>query len=300
MTASCIVRDAQAPCAARVGRARPGHVPAPDRPPRPAQPGQGPHREYGSRLRRGHRQGLRHRVRPAGGQGRHADGVPRRQARAAHRRAGANQPSHAREPRSACATRARTTRMLTFADFLDLVGGRVPMLVEVKTNSATPLDPFLDRIARQARAYKGPIALMSFDLDVVAALAKLAPTIPRGPVMGSHQLPARLWATPGAAGRATIARLLDRLPAGSALPRRRRAHAAGDAGVDDAPRARPAAVQLDHPLPSRARHGRPLRRRADLRDLRAVTAPARRHSRRAKSRILLGEGSEPIYSHPQP
>ncbi len=108
-------------------------------------------------------------------------------------------------------------RMLTFADFLDLVGGRVPMLVEVKTNSATPLDPFLDRIARQARAYKGPIALMSFDLDVVAALAKLAPTIPRGPVMGSHQLPARLWATPGAAGRATIARLLDRLPAGSAF-----------------------------------------------------------------------------------
>jgi glycerophosphoryl diester phosphodiesterase len=104
-------------------------------------------------------------------------------------------------------------RIMTFAQFLDLVDGQVPLLVEVKTNSATPLDPFLDRIARQARAYKGSIALMSFDLEVVAALARLAPTIPRGPVIGSHQLPKRLWATPGAAGRATIARLLDGAPA---------------------------------------------------------------------------------------
>jgi glycerophosphoryl diester phosphodiesterase len=87
----------------------------------------------------------------------------------------------------------------------------------VKTNSATPLDTFLDRIARQARAYKGPIALMSFDRDVVSALAKLAPTVPRGPVIGSHQLPARWWATPAAAGRTTIARLLNRAPAGSAF-----------------------------------------------------------------------------------
>jgi glycerophosphoryl diester phosphodiesterase len=108
--------------------------------------------------------------------------------------------------------KGQDTHILTFAEFLDLVGGRVPLLVEVKTNSATPLHPFLDRIARQARAYKGPIALMSFDLDVVAALAKLAPTIPRGPVIG---LPARWWAAPRAAGSATIARLLNRTPPGS-------------------------------------------------------------------------------------
>ena len=108
--------------------------------------------------------------------------------------------------------KGQDTHILTFAEFLALVGGRVPLLVEVKTNSATPLHPFLDRIARQARAYKGPIALMSFDLDVVAALAKLAPTIPRGPVIG---LPARWWAAPRAAGSATIARLLNRTPPGS-------------------------------------------------------------------------------------
>jgi glycerophosphoryl diester phosphodiesterase len=111
--------------------------------------------------------------------------------------------------------KGRDERILTFAQFLELVDGQVPLLVEVKTNTATPLHPFLDKIARQARTYKGPIALMSFDLEVVAMLARLAPTVPRGPVIGSHQLPKRLWATPAAAGRATIARLLDRAPAGS-------------------------------------------------------------------------------------
>jgi glycerophosphoryl diester phosphodiesterase len=111
--------------------------------------------------------------------------------------------------------KGRDARILTFVEFLHLVTAKVPLLVEVKTNSATPLEPFLDRIARHARAYQGPIALMSFDRAVVAALGKLAPTVPRGPVIGSHQLPARWWAAPGAAGPATIGRLLNRVPAGS-------------------------------------------------------------------------------------
>jgi glycerophosphoryl diester phosphodiesterase len=111
--------------------------------------------------------------------------------------------------------KGQDTHILSFAEFLELVGGRVPLLVEVKTSSATPLETFLDKIARQARAYHGPIALMSFDRDVVAALAKLAPTVPRGPVIGSHQLPKRWWATPAAAGSATVARLLGRMPVAS-------------------------------------------------------------------------------------
>jgi glycerophosphoryl diester phosphodiesterase len=108
--------------------------------------------------------------------------------------------------------KGQEAHILTLAEFLQLVAARVPLLVEVKINSATPLEPFLDRIARQARAYQGPIGLMSFDLAVVAALAKLAPTVPRGPVIGSRQLPARWWATPAAAGPATLARLLSRIP----------------------------------------------------------------------------------------
>ena len=70
----------------------------------------------------------------------------------------------------------------------------MPLLVEVKANGATPRPNFLEKIARTARAYDGPIALMSFDRTIVAELAVRAPKIPRGPIVGSHQLLARLWA----------------------------------------------------------------------------------------------------------
>jgi glycerophosphoryl diester phosphodiesterase len=82
--------------------------------------------------------------------------------------------------------------ILTFAQLLDLVRGEVPLLVEVKRNGR--LRPgFLESIARQASAYHGPIALMSFDRHVVAALADLAPAVPRGAIIGSRQLISGLW-----------------------------------------------------------------------------------------------------------
>jgi glycerophosphoryl diester phosphodiesterase len=80
----------------------------------------------------------------------------------------------------------------TFAQFLDLVGGQVPLLVEVKRDGR--LRPgFLESVARQAAAYKGPIALMSFDRRVVRALGELAPSVPRGAIVGSRQLISGLW-----------------------------------------------------------------------------------------------------------
>ncbi len=96
------------------------------------------------------------------------------------------------------------THILTFAELLDLVGGRVPLLVEVKVNGSAPANSYLDRIARQARAYKGPIALMSFNGDVVAELGRLAPTVPRGLVVGSHKLHPSWWTAPSAANRSQI------------------------------------------------------------------------------------------------
>jgi glycerophosphoryl diester phosphodiesterase len=81
------------------------------------------------------------------------------------------------------------TRILSFAEFLSLVAGRVPMLVEVKNAGGAPRPGFLEAIAEQAAAYTGPIALMSFNADFVAALAKLAPKIPRGLIVGVGQLP---------------------------------------------------------------------------------------------------------------
>lgn len=91
----------------------------------------------------------------------------------------------------------QSERILTFVQFLELVAGRVPLLVEVKVNSATPRASFLEKIARAARAYDGPIALMSFDRGVVADLAIRAPKIPRGPIIGSHQVLAGLLAGRG-------------------------------------------------------------------------------------------------------
>jgi glycerophosphoryl diester phosphodiesterase len=88
-------------------------------------------------------------------------------------------------------------KILTFAQLLELAGGRVPLLVEVKS-AGKPRTGFLEKIAKTARAYDGPIALMSFDRDIVAELSVRAPKIPRGPIIGSHQVLASLWAGRGA------------------------------------------------------------------------------------------------------
>lgn len=90
--------------------------------------------------------------------------------------------------------------ILSFAQFLELVDGRVPLFVEVKGKKAGVDAAFIEKIARQARAYKGPIALMSFNRSIVAALGERAPHIPRGAVVGGQQVLARMW-TAGAGAR---------------------------------------------------------------------------------------------------
>jgi glycerophosphoryl diester phosphodiesterase len=82
-----------------------------------------------------------------------------------------------------------TDRILTFADFLALCAGRGPLLVEIKSNWAAPRADFLEKIAALAAAYAGPLALMSFDPTVMAAMATLAPNIPRGIVAGIYAGP---------------------------------------------------------------------------------------------------------------
>jgi hypothetical protein len=59
---------------------------------------------------------------------------------------------------------------------------------------------------------------MSFNGDVVAELGRLAPTVPRGLVVGSHKLPPSWWAAPSAANRGRILnRRLGSAPAGVAF-----------------------------------------------------------------------------------
>jgi glycerophosphoryl diester phosphodiesterase len=76
-------------------------------------------------------------------------------------------------------------RIMRLPEFLELVGGRVPIFLEVKTagNGA----PGLERnVARQLAAYRGPLAVMSFDPATVAAMRHLAPGLPRGVVSMVH------------------------------------------------------------------------------------------------------------------
>jgi glycerophosphoryl diester phosphodiesterase len=70
-------------------------------------------------------------------------------------------------------------RMITLGDLCDLVAGRSPLLVELKSRFDGDC-----RLVRRAAAvlhgYRGPAALMSFDPDVIAALRRIAPRLTRG------------------------------------------------------------------------------------------------------------------------
>ncbi|MCC5968955.1 MAG: phosphodiesterase [Pararhodobacter sp.] len=71
----------------------------------------------------------------------------------------------------------------TLTEVLHAVGGRVPLLIEVKDQSGSlgPVDRVLEHAAAAAlEGYDGPVALMSFNPHSVAALAEAAPHLPRG------------------------------------------------------------------------------------------------------------------------
>ena len=84
-------------------------------------------------------------------------------------------------------TRAGDSGVLTFEDFLTLVDGRVPLLVEIKSEWDPPDIAFLSEIARRALDYAGDVALMSFDPDVITLIRELATEIPRGIVSGGYK-----------------------------------------------------------------------------------------------------------------
>lgn len=71
----------------------------------------------------------------------------------------------------------------TLRQFLDLVAGQVPLLIEIKDQDMS-LGPNIGRlhagVAEALEAYAGPVAVMSFNPHVVAAFHALAPDIPVG------------------------------------------------------------------------------------------------------------------------
>ena len=86
-----------------------------------------------------------------------------------------------RDAASLCAITLRNSndRILSLPSLLSLVAGRVPLLIEAK--STWGRDPRYElHIAELLAPYRGKVAVMSFDPDLVAAFRRLAPTVPRG------------------------------------------------------------------------------------------------------------------------
>ncbi|RMF39489.1 MAG: phosphodiesterase [Alphaproteobacteria bacterium] len=98
----------------------------------------------------------------------------------------------------------------TLAEILDLVAGRVPLLIEIKDQDGAlgpDIGPLEARTAELLRDYAGPVAVMSFNPHSIARMAQEAPRIPRGLV--TEPMRAEHW--PGIAPErlAALGRIAD-------------------------------------------------------------------------------------------
>jgi glycerophosphoryl diester phosphodiesterase len=98
----------------------------------------------------------------------------------------------------------------TFAEVLEIVAGQVPLLVEIKDQDGA-LGPKVGALEAAVAAalvgYQGPVALMSFNPHSVAALAELAPEIPRG--LTTEAFVSNEWPITDPAIRAHLAEIAD-------------------------------------------------------------------------------------------
>jgi glycerophosphoryl diester phosphodiesterase len=86
-----------------------------------------------------------------------------------------------RDAAALCQIPLRNSRdcILSLDRLLGLVDGRVPLLIEVKSTWSGD-HAYEQNIARALAAYKGHVAVMSFDPQSVAAFRRVAPSLPRG------------------------------------------------------------------------------------------------------------------------
>jgi len=70
-------------------------------------------------------------------------------------------------------------RMMSLGDLCALVGGRVPIVIELKGHFDGDRK-LVRRMAEVLASYAGPVAAMSFDPDQVKALRETLPELPRG------------------------------------------------------------------------------------------------------------------------
>ena len=83
----------------------------------------------------------------------------------------------------------------TLADLLSQIGGKVPLLIEIKSKREVRVAPLCFAVRRALEGYRGPVAVMSFDPRAVRWFARHAPHIVRGLVVteeGRRTLSGRL------------------------------------------------------------------------------------------------------------
>ncbi|SDD70237.1 glycerophosphodiester phosphodiesterase family protein [Ruegeria marina] len=77
----------------------------------------------------------------------------------------------------------------TLSEILDLVAGRVALLIELKDQDGgmgPDVGPLEQAAADALSGYQGPVAVMSFNPHSIAAMARLAPELPRGLVTSAY------------------------------------------------------------------------------------------------------------------
>jgi glycerophosphoryl diester phosphodiesterase len=89
------------------------------------------------------------------------------------------------------AFRATADRMMALGDLLDLVAGRVTLVLELKSRFDGDLR-LAARTARLLASYRGPVAVMSFDPALIIEMHRLAPGIVCGIVAG-RRCPPLVW-----------------------------------------------------------------------------------------------------------
>jgi glycerophosphoryl diester phosphodiesterase len=76
-------------------------------------------------------------------------------------------------------------RMQTLEELCDLLAGRAPLLVEMKSHFDGDFR-LVHRVVEVLSAYRGPAAAMSFDPAMVTELRRIAPNLARGIVAERH------------------------------------------------------------------------------------------------------------------
>jgi glycerophosphoryl diester phosphodiesterase len=82
--------------------------------------------------------------------------------------------------------RGTADRMMTLGDLCDLVGGRVTMLVELKSRFDGD-DRLAARVAEVLSGYNGPVAPMSFDPRHLSDLERRSPKLVRGIIAAKYR-----------------------------------------------------------------------------------------------------------------